>query len=91
MRNIHDIVEELRAHPDAMGVIVWMEADIPADIEPDSVNWGHVEDRCVELGNEVIWDLGELKAKGDCTHCGEPANRSVTTEAGTVYECEDCP
>ena len=63
MRNLHDIIEELRHHPEALGVIVWVEGDCPDDIEPDSVNWGHVEDRCIELGNEVIWDLGTLKGR----------------------------
>ena len=26
----------------------------------------------------------------ECTHCSEPTTRSITTDAGTVYECEDC-
>lgn len=90
MRDFHDIVSELRQHPEALAVIVWTEFDIPDDIEPDSINWDHVEDRSIELGNEVIWDLGTLKPRGDCTHCGEPTNRSFTSDAGTVYECEDC-
>lgn len=62
-RDIYDIFDELRAHPRAMAVIIWMEEDIPDDIEPDSVNWRRVVDRCIELGNEVISDIGTLKPK----------------------------
>lgn len=56
-RNIHDIVTELRAHPDARAVIVWVDEDA-GDFDPDTVNWEAVEDRCCEIGHDVIHDTG---------------------------------
>jgi len=83
MRNLHDIVTELRAHPDCVASIVWTAEDCPDDIEPDSVNWGSVEDRCIELGSEVIWDAGTLRTKWEL-RC------DVCNVVYPGYEGQDC-
>ena len=62
MRNMHDIVRELRAHPDCAAAIIWMPED-SGDLDPDTVDWGAVEDRGVEIGHEVIHMTGDPKEK----------------------------
>lgn len=63
MRNIRDIIQELREHPDTLAVVVWTEKDRPdSDEAPeeeskfDHANWEHVEDRMIEIGYSVIYD-----------------------------------
>ena len=61
-RRFHDLIGELRKHPLSAALIVWTDDDTPEDIDPETVDWGAVEDRCCEIGSEVIWDTGTLKA-----------------------------
>ena len=51
------LVDQLRVHPECRALIVWVDADT-GDFDPDTVDWGAVEDRCCEIGHDVIHDTG---------------------------------
>ena len=82
--------------------IVWNANDVRT-LRPDwseeeclewlDSNWSHIEDRCVELGWEVIECLLPAKneifnsyPKGECPDCGEPIPVSVVPGD----ECINC-
>ena len=57
-RHIHDIITELRSHPDCAALIVWTPQDADG-LDPDTVDWRAMEDRGIEIGHEVMNWTGE--------------------------------
>ena len=52
-----------------MAAILWVPEDC-GDFDPDTVDWGAVEDRGVEIGHEVIDMTGSPYETHYCEPCG---------------------
>lgn len=61
-RDVGAIIDELRAHPDCLALVVWLPADTEGLADPDAVQWGDVEDRMTERGWDSIYYFTDPKA-----------------------------
>lgn len=59
-RTISEITDELRAHPEVRGVIVWQDDDChETGVDPEKVNWEAVEDMGIQRGWDVVYEAGD--------------------------------